>query len=63
MPDVKMDVSAALFVISNAFISSLADVDGQEDLLGGSVYASRPARDRLRAELKRFSYLVFNVPA
>ncbi len=61
MPDVKIDVPAALFVISNAFIASLADVDGQEDMLGGSVYNSRPARDRLRAQLKRFSYLVFNV--
>jgi AcrR family transcriptional regulator len=63
MPDVQIDVPAAIFVISNAFISSIADVDGQEDLLGGSVYTSRPARERLRAELKRFAYLVFNVTA
>lgn len=63
MPDVKIDIPAALFVISNAFIASLADIDGQEDMLGGSVYTSRAARDRLRAQLKRFSYLVFNVPA
>jgi len=61
MPDVQIDVPAAIFVIANAFIASLADVDGQEDLLGGSVYTSRPARERLRAELKRFAYLVFNV--
>ena len=61
MPDVKIDVAAALFVISNAFIASLADIDGQESMLGGSVYTSRPARDRLRAQLKRFAYLVFNV--
>jgi AcrR family transcriptional regulator len=61
MPDVKIDVPAALFVISNAFIGSLADVEGQEEMLGGTVYASREARDRLRAELKRISYLVFNV--
>jgi len=61
MPDVKIDVPAALFVISNAFIASLADVDGQESMLGGSVYTSRSARDRLRAQLKRFAYLVFNV--
>jgi AcrR family transcriptional regulator len=60
MPDVQIDVPAAIFVISNAFIASLADVDGQEDFLGGSVYTSRPARERLRAELKRFAYLVFN---
>ena len=62
MPDVKIDVPAALFVISSAFIASLADIDGQEEMLGGSVYTSRKARDRLRAQLKRFSYLVFNVP-
>ena len=62
MADVQIDVPAALFVITNAFIGSLADVEGQEDMLGGSVYASRRPRDRLRAELKRFSYLVFNVP-
>lgn len=62
MPDVRIDVGAALFVISNAFIASLADVDGQESMLGGSVYTSRRARDRLRAQLKRFAYLVFNVP-
>ena len=61
MPDVQIDVPAAIFVIANAFIASLADVDGQEDLLGGSVYTSRPARERLRAELKRFAYRVFNV--
>lgn len=62
MPDVKVDVPAALFVITNAFIGSLADVEGQQDMLGGSVYTSRPAHERLRAELKRFAYLVFNVP-
>ena len=61
MPDVKIDVPAALFVITNAFIGSLADVEGQEDMLAGSVYTSREARDRLRTQLKRFSYLVFNV--
>jgi len=61
MPDVAPDVPAAIFVISNAVIGSLADVDGQEDFLGASVYTSREARDRLRAELKRFAHLVFNV--
>jgi AcrR family transcriptional regulator len=61
MGGVEIDVPAAIFVISNAFIGSLADTDGQEDLLGGSVYTSRPARERLRAELKRFAHLAFNV--
>ena len=61
MPDVVIDVPAAIFVISSAFIASLADVDGQEDLLGGSVYTSREARDRLRSQLKRFAHLVFDV--
>ena len=61
MPDVRIDIEAAIFVISNAFIATLADVDGQEDLLGGSVFTSRPARDRLCAALKRFAHLVFNL--
>jgi AcrR family transcriptional regulator len=61
MPGIEIDVPAAIFVISNAFIASLADVDGQEDLLGGSVYSSLPARERLRGELKRFARLAFNV--
>ena len=61
MPDVRTDIAAAIFVISNAFIATLADKDGQEDLLGGSVFTSRPARDRLCAALRRFAHLVFNV--
>src|SRR2546427_3530863 len=33
-PDIKIDLQATIFVISNAFIAGLADVDGQEDILG-----------------------------
>jgi len=61
MPQTTIDPPAAIFVISAAFMGALADVDGQEDMLGGSVYTSKSARERLRAELKRVSRLVFQV--
>jgi len=61
MPETTIDPPAAIFVISAAFMGALADVDGQEDMLGGSVYTSKSARERLRAELKRVSRLVFQV--
>jgi AcrR family transcriptional regulator len=61
MPGSKIDLPAAIFLISNAFIASLADVDGQEEMLGGSVYTSAPVRERLRAELKRLARLLFEV--
>ncbi len=61
MPQTTIDPPAAIFVMSAAFMGALADVDGQEDMLGGSVYTSKSARERLRAELKRVSRLVFQV--
>jgi len=61
MPQTTIDPPAAIFVISAAFMGALADVDGQEDMLGGSVYTSKSARERLRAELRRVSRLVFQV--
>jgi len=61
MPQTTIDPPAAIFVISAAFMGALADVDGQEDMLGGSVYTSKSARECLRAELKRVSRLVFQV--
>ena len=61
MPDSKIDPAAAIFVIANAFTASLADVDGQEEILGGSVYTSKAARERLRGELKRTARFLFGV--
>jgi len=62
MPEAEIDTGAAIHVISNAFMGALADVDGQEDLLGGSVFTSRAARERLRTELRRVTRAVFRVP-
>ncbi len=62
VPEVEIDSGAAIHVISNAFMGALADVDGQEELLGGSVFTSRAARERLRTELRRVTRAVFRVP-
>jgi len=62
VPDAQIDVPAAIFVMSSAFMGALVDVDAQEDLLGASVYSSQRARERLRAELKRLARFAFNVP-
>ena len=59
--DGSFDGAAAILVISSAFIGALADVAAQQELLGGDVYTSRPARERLRRELKRVARLVFEV--
>jgi AcrR family transcriptional regulator len=62
MPEIDIDTGAAIHVISNAFMGALADVDGQEAHLGGSVFTSRAARERLRIELRRVTRAVFRVP-
>jgi AcrR family transcriptional regulator len=59
--DGSFDGATAILVISSAFIAALADVAAQQELLGGDVYTSRPARERLRRELKRVARLVFEV--
>ena len=59
--DASFDGGAAILVISSAFIGALADVAAQQEVLGGDVYTSRPARERLRRELKRVARLVFEV--
>jgi AcrR family transcriptional regulator len=61
VPDSPVDLAAAIHVIANAFMGAVADVDGQEELLGGSVATSRQARERLRVELKRVARAVFRV--
>jgi AcrR family transcriptional regulator len=61
MPEASFDAAAAILVISSAFVGALADVEAQQELLGGDVYTSRPARERLRRELKRVARLVFEV--
>ncbi len=61
LPGAEIDAPAAIHVVASAFIAAIADVDGQEDFLGGSVFTSRPACERLRAELRRMARAIFKV--
>ena len=61
VPDLGIDHSAAIFVLTNAFIAAVVDEPSQEAFLGGSIFTSRKARDRLRAELRRVSRAIFEV--
>ena len=61
VPDLDLDPEAAIFVLTNAFIASIVDEPSQEAFLGGSIFTSSPARDRLRAELRRVSRAIFKV--
>lgn len=63
VPDSRRDVRVTLFVVANSFVAALADEPSQESFLGGSVFRPGPARDALRAELKRVARAVFGVPA
>jgi AcrR family transcriptional regulator len=60
-PDLGIDTQAAIFVLTNAFIASIVDEPSQQAFLGGSIFKSRTARDRLRVELRRLSRAVFRV--
>ena len=48
VPDLEIDAQAAIFVLTNAFIASVVDESSQEAFLGGSIFTSRKARERLR---------------
>ena len=61
VPDLDVDPEVAIFVLTNAFIASIVDEPSQEAFLGASIFTSRTARDRLRAELRRVSRAVFKV--
>jgi AcrR family transcriptional regulator len=61
LPGVQLDGAAAILVLANAFTGAVADEEAQQAFLGGSVFTSRPARERLRAELKRLARAVFKV--
>ena len=63
LPDVDLDAPATILLMSNAFVAAVVDVDGQRSLLGGDIYESRAARERLRVELRRVGRAVFKVPA
>jgi AcrR family transcriptional regulator len=53
VPGSRIDGPLTIFVVSTAFLAIVADEAGQQATLGGSVFTSLPARERLRAELRR----------
>jgi AcrR family transcriptional regulator len=61
LPSADIDAPAAIHVVSCAFLGAIADADGQVDLLGGNVFTSRAARERLRAQLRRLARALFEV--
>lgn len=61
VPDLAIDHSAAIVVLTNGFIAAVVDEPSQEAFLGGSIFTSRKARDRLRGELRRVARAVFEV--
>jgi AcrR family transcriptional regulator len=60
-PRLAIDVSAAIFVLTSASVASIVDEASQEAFLGGSIFTSEAARERLRGELRRLSRAVFRV--
>jgi AcrR family transcriptional regulator len=61
VPGLQIDAQAAIFVLTNAFIASIVDESSQDAFLGGSIFTSQAARERLRKELRRLSRAVFQV--
>jgi AcrR family transcriptional regulator len=62
-PEAQLDRPVTLFVLANAFVAAVVDEPSQEAFLGGSVFAPGPARERLRAELKRIARAILALPA
>jgi AcrR family transcriptional regulator len=58
-PPPAVDTEVAIVVVTNAFLASVVDEGSQTAFMGGSVFASLAARERLRAELKRIARAVF----
>ena len=61
-PDVR-HMQATLLVLANGFLATMVDEPGQEIALGGSIFTSRAARERLRTELRRIHRAVLGVRA
>jgi AcrR family transcriptional regulator len=57
----RLDAQATLLVLANGFLAAVVDEPGQESALGGSIFTSRAARERLRKELRRISRAVLGV--
>ena len=58
-----IDTQALLLIFPNGFLAAVVDEPGQKVAVGGSIYTSRAARERLRAELRRVGRAVMGVPA
>jgi len=59
----QIDAQALLLVFPNGFLAAVVDEPGQKIALGGSIFTSRPARERLRAELRRIGRAVLGIRA
>jgi AcrR family transcriptional regulator len=60
-PDATIDIPAAILVVSSMFLTAVVDEAAQQIAFGASVFHSRPARERLRAELRRMARAAFQV--
>jgi hypothetical protein len=62
-PGREIDGKVTLFILSTAFLAVVVDETGQRSCLGESVFVSRPARERLRAELRRLALAMLKIEA
>jgi AcrR family transcriptional regulator len=58
-----IDAPVALLILANGFLAALVDEPGHKLVLGGSIFTSRAARERLRAQLRRVSRAVLGIQA
>lgn len=59
--DASVDAEVAIVVLTNALVSTVVDEGSQAAFLGGTVFASEIARERVRVELRRIARAVFAV--
>ncbi len=57
----QIDAGALLLVFPNGFLAAVVDEPGQKLALGGSIFTSRAARERLRMELRRIGRAVLGL--
>lgn len=60
-PGTTIDVMAVILLLSSAFVGVITNEAGQETNLGGSIFKSRAARERVRAQLRRMSRAMFQI--
>ena len=57
----RRDTQATLLIMGNGFLATVVDEPGQKTALGGSIFTSRAARERLRMELRRIHRAVLGI--